>query len=79
MLMQGLPVPDPPISSAQPLLPAQQLPHTPPRPDHGVAIDEPEISPLPIPDEPSTSGVNVSSSGKHRMDNLILTVHLIEK
>ena len=49
------------------------------RPDHRVAIDEPETTPLPVPDKPCTSGVNVSSSGKHRRDNLILTIYLIEK
>ncbi|KAJ7384065.1 hypothetical protein OS493_024079 [Desmophyllum pertusum] len=70
MLLQGLAVPNPAVSSAEPLLPAQQLPHTPPRPDHGVAIlEESELAPLPsipvVSNEHSTSaGVNVSESSE---------------
>ena len=68
MLMQGLAVPNPPISSTVPLLPAEQLQKTPPRPDHGVAVElmeEPEVVPLPpIQTEQSTSGVDASSGSK---------------
>ena len=70
MLLQGLAVPNPAVSSAEPLFPAQQLPHTPPRQDHGVAIlEESELALLPsisvVSNEPSTSaGVNVSESSK---------------
>ena len=45
MLLQGLTVPNPPVVS-EPLLPALQLPSTPPRHDHAVTIQEPETAPL---------------------------------
>lgn len=46
MLLQGLQVPNPSLTSAQPLLPAQLLAraHTPPRLDH----DDNEPLPLPL-------------------------------
>lgn len=64
--LRGLSVPNPPVACAKPLLPAEQLPRTPPSPDHGGAIlDDPEpMATTLLLDEPHPEAINVPNSSE---------------